>query len=195
MLWAMNSLEKSLVQAWELLTNGIRDRNVMFHLAKIATVTLDGRPTQRTVVLRDADAESRQLRFHTDQRSTKVREIANNPAVSVLFYDPETQVQIRIDGDATVHAGDAVAEAAWAETRHFSKACYLAPNAPGTPVSEPPVAPSYDADEDQIAYENFCAVVISVSRLEWMHLAVQGHKRAQFNWDNAGRLEMSWISP
>ena len=191
----MNSLEKTLIDAWNALSNAARDRHSTFHLAKIATVTPDGRPTQRTVVLRDANADTRELRFHTDTRSDKVAEISNNPAVSLISYDPATKVQIRIDGHATVHVDDDIASAAWSATQDFSKACYLAPDAPGTNVESPPAAPVYKPDADHAAYEHFCAVTINVERLEWLHLAAQGHKRAMYEWRDDDTPVMSWISP
>lgn len=192
----MNSLEKTLNEAWQRLEDGVGDRHSTFHLAKIGTVTLDGRPTQRTVVLRAANGIEKLLRFHTDKRSTKIAELSANPAISVIFYDPASKVQIRIDGTAQVHHDNDVSRNAWAETRSFSKACYLATEPPGSEVEAPPTAPTYDADADDIAYENFCAVTIDVTRLEWMHLASGGHKRAAYTWAKGQDTPtMSWIAP
>lgn len=191
----MKSLEQTLIDAWSLLTNGVKDRHSAYHLVKVATVTPDGRPSQRTVVLRDADDDTWTLRFHTDRRSNKVSELGANPAICVLFYDALEKVQLRVDGRAVVHMDDGVSEAAWAATRSFSKACYLAPDAPGTAVSEPPSAPKFDPGEDHVAYEHFCAVRIHVERLEWLHLDARGHRRAAFTRDSDRQVSMSWISP
>lgn len=191
----MKTLEETLDDAWALLVDGAGDRRAAFHVAQVATVALDGRPSMRTVVLRDADPAARRLRFHTDTRSDKIAEMRANPAVGLLFYDADRKIQLRIDGCAKVHRGDAMAETAWAASRTFSRACYLASVAPGTCVARPPDAAHYDENEDDAAFENFCAVTIDVKRFEWLHLAANGHQRARFSWNPDGSVSMSWIAP
>ncbi len=181
--------------AWQALETAIADRRSAHHLVKVATVTLDGRPSLRTVVLRGVDRTARTLRFHTDRRSGKVGEIENNPAVGMLFYDQDWQVQVRIDGVARLHAGDTVARDAWARSRPASRACYLASQRPGTVVDAPPAAPAYEDMADPDAFANFCAVVVCVERLEWLYLRASGHQRAQFEWAANGQTTAVWLSP
>lgn len=192
----MDTPEDALAEAWRLLADGVRDRHAAFHLAQVATVTSDRRPAMRTVVLRAADPEARLLRFHTDRRSGKVRELHGNPAIGILFHDAALKTTVRINGSATVHTDDAVASAAWAESRPFSRACYLAEHTPGTVVAVPPPAPVYQITDDDRAYGNFCAVVTTVHRLEWLNLAATGHRRAVFTWHgDQNPPTMSWVSP
>ncbi|MEQ8665248.1 MAG: pyridoxamine 5'-phosphate oxidase family protein [Rhodospirillales bacterium] len=191
----MTSLDDALAEAWELLNAGATDRHSPFHLAKVATVTADGRPSQRTVVLRHVDPAARTLRFHTDRRSGKVADLAANPAAAVLFYDAARQVQLRIDGTAGLHKDDAIARDAWNASRPQSRACYLSDDGPGTPVDAPPPAPRYDEAGDDIAFGSFCAVVVGITRLEWMHLAAGGHRRARFDWSGDDGMTATWLSP
>ncbi len=62
----------------------------------LATATLAGTPSARTVVLRGFD--SRGFRFFTHYDSRKGRELDVNPAAALLFYWPEVDRQIRIEG-------------------------------------------------------------------------------------------------
>jgi pyridoxamine 5'-phosphate oxidase len=65
----------------------------------LATVDADGRPSGRVVLLKSFDA--RGFVFHTNYESRKGRDLAGNPAVSLLFFWPELERQVRIDGTAT----------------------------------------------------------------------------------------------
>lgn len=62
----------------------------------------------RTVVLRKALPLLKELRFHTDVRSNKWKELQNNNSISALFYDASTRVQTRVKGKAILHFNDAL---------------------------------------------------------------------------------------
>jgi len=59
---------------WSLLCEGVKSASSPFHTPALATVGEDG-PEVRTVVLRSADAERRQISCDTDWRSPKRRQI------------------------------------------------------------------------------------------------------------------------
>lgn len=65
----------------------------------VATVDSDGSPSARTVLLKDIRDGG--LVFTTSYQSQKGRDIAANPRVSVLFYWPALERQVRITGNAT----------------------------------------------------------------------------------------------
>jgi pyridoxamine 5'-phosphate oxidase len=62
----------------------------------LATATLTGRPSTRTVLLKDFD--HRGFVFYTNYRSRKARELAENNRASMLFFWPLHERQVRIDG-------------------------------------------------------------------------------------------------
>lgn len=64
----------------------------------VATATPDGRPSARVVLLRGFDA--RGPVFYTNYESRKGAELAANPAVAALFYWPQLDAQVRIEGRA-----------------------------------------------------------------------------------------------
>jgi pyridoxamine 5'-phosphate oxidase len=64
----------------------------------LATATGDGRPSIRTVLLKDYGEDG--FVFYTNYSSRKARDIADNPRVSLMFYWPGHERQVRIDGIA-----------------------------------------------------------------------------------------------
>lgn len=184
-------LDATLAEAFRLIARGVADRRHPFHTPTLATLAADGAPSARTVVLRGFDAVTRQLRIHTDRRAAKVVELTAQPRASLHMYDHGAAVQLRLSCVATLHADDAVADSGWAASRDFSRMCYAIQPAPGTPCAEPPPAPA-DAEAGR---PNFCAVLLRIDRLEWLHLAAAGHRRARFAWQGPGGPEAGWLVP
>jgi len=65
----------------------------------IATVSADGQPSLRTVLLKYYDASG--FVFYTNLESRKAIQIEQNPKVALLFYWREFERQIKITGRAT----------------------------------------------------------------------------------------------
>ena len=64
----------------------------------LATVSADGRPSLRAVLLKYYDLQG--FVFFTNLESVKAREISDNPHVSLLLLWPQLERQIVIGGDA-----------------------------------------------------------------------------------------------
>src|SRR3546814_18666319 len=62
----------------------------------LATSTLAGRPSARIVLLKGFDAQG--FVFYTNYLSRKGHELAENPKASLLFFWPELERQVRIEG-------------------------------------------------------------------------------------------------
>ncbi|MGY6630976.1 MAG: pyridoxamine 5'-phosphate oxidase [Wenzhouxiangella sp.] len=62
----------------------------------LATVGPKGRPSARTVLLKDADVGG--FVFYTNLNSRKGRHLADNPAVSLVFWWRELAEQVLVDG-------------------------------------------------------------------------------------------------
>ncbi len=72
----------------------------------VATCTPDGRPSARTVLLKDHD--SRGFVFYTNYEGRKGRELLANPHAALLFYWKTLHRQVRVEGVVeTVSAEDA----------------------------------------------------------------------------------------
>lgn len=64
----------------------------------LSTVNETGQPSSRVVLLKDIQEES--FYFFTNYKSKKGQEITQNPNVSLLFFWPELQRQVRVQGVA-----------------------------------------------------------------------------------------------
>lgn len=76
----------------EALRSELPEPNAM----TLATADGQGRPSARTVLLKGFDA--RGFLFYTNYHSRKGRELAANPHASLLFFWPELERQVRIEG-------------------------------------------------------------------------------------------------
>jgi len=191
-----NDLEGSLDYAWAMMVRGSADRRSGFHTPAVATVDEAGEPAQRVMVLRAADPVARTLRLHTDVRSQKFVHISRQPRVSVLFYDAHAKLQLRIGARGQMHTGDDVARGAWAASRAQSRLCYEQGLAPGAEVAAPlpelPVDQRFAAADD--GQKNFAVLMVTVDRIEWLYLAIEGHRRARWTWSD-GAWQGTWLAP
>jgi pyridoxamine 5'-phosphate oxidase len=76
----------------EAVAAQVREANAM----TLATAGADGAPAARTVLLKGYDESG--FVFYTNYESRKGRELAANPRASLLFFWPELERQVRIDG-------------------------------------------------------------------------------------------------
>jgi pyridoxamine 5'-phosphate oxidase len=191
-LGCYDDLAGSLDYALQLLARGVADRRAPFHTPSVATLGLDGTPRVRTVVLRSYDLEQRQLRFHTDQRSTKIAEIMANPRGAMLFYDAGQKIQLRVACQFSLPKGTSW-QTAWDATAPMSRECYQVDQPPGTPIESPELA-RFDAAATEDGAINFQPVLAKIETIEWLYLAASGHRRAYFDFQGATPL-MQWLVP
>jgi pyridoxamine 5'-phosphate oxidase len=62
----------------------------------LATATPDGHPSARLVLLKQADEAG--FTFYTNYRSQKARELDANPEAALVFYWPQLERQVRVEG-------------------------------------------------------------------------------------------------
>ena len=197
------SLESAEADIWSRLSRAAVDRRSPWHTPALATVSADGAPSVRVLVLREVARAARRLRLHTDLRSAKTAEIAAEPRVGLLFYDRGAKLQLRACGTASVAPRGTTADAAWAATGPFARRCYTAPVAPGTPAPGPvsglPATLEHrepTLEESESGRPHFAVILVELTRLEFLHLAVTGHRRGAFAWDAAaGQWTAGWLVP
>lgn len=194
-----DKLEDIAADCWQRLRRGAKDRRHAFHQLTIGNVDAVGQPQQRIMVLREADAQQRLLRFHTDARAAKVAMFGDGAPVSILAYDAKAKIQIRLSGIARIEQNGEKADAAWQKTVPFSRRCYLADPAPGSfteaPISGLPadlegVEPTQERSE--IGRANFALLLTMIEQMEWLYLAHTGHRRALFTHDANADGDAGW---
>jgi len=65
----------------------------------LATATTDGKPSARLVLLKQVD--ERGFVFYTNYRSSKARDLEANPFAALVFYWPQLERQVRVEGTVT----------------------------------------------------------------------------------------------
>ena len=195
-----NDLNKVYSKIWDLLNLGLKDRNASFHLP----VFICGKDTNfdgRVVVLRGVNEKNKKIWFHADIRSKKIKILKTNPNASMLFYDKEKKIQLRIIGITKINYQNDITEKSWKKTAHMSRQCYLGEKIPGSKVLIPTSGLSenvdnfkYSIEESEIGYKNFCLIETFITSIEWLYLAAKGHRRAHFILKN-NSIEKKWIIP
>ena len=162
-----------------------------FHTPALATLGSTG-PEVRTVVLRNADQKAAALVVHTDRRSAKFTQLAAAPQVAMLFYDRSGKLQLRVNGVASLHVDDELADACWEASGHSSRQCYRLANAPGERLEQRPNDAAPVINDSGRA--NFAVVRIGVISLDWLYLRAAGHQRARFEYLD-GAWRGAWVAP
>ncbi len=192
-----DDLDEINASIWAELTIAASQGASEFRHAQLATIGPQNWPQSRTIILRHADAERREVGFHTDRRSAKAAELATETAVALVAYDRPRGLQIRLWGQADLHMDDASATEAWATLHPPLRKPYRSLYAPGhlleTPETAEPEDASHNPADLDFGYENFAFVAIRVVRLEWLQLRPTGHRRARFEWNS--RWEGHWLAP
>lgn len=183
------ALEAVLAGAWALLAKAAADPRRPARVIQLATRGMDGAPRLRSVILRGADQATRTLSAYTDRRSGKVAEIAAEPRVAVLAWDPGARVQIRLTGRATLHLAGPARQVAWDAVPPAARRDYAQEDAPGTPCPAPPGAPAH-ADPAR----HFAVLTVMVETLDWLRLAPEPHRRAGFILDGDAPRG-TWLVP
>jgi pyridoxamine 5'-phosphate oxidase len=179
-----SDLPEILNLCWQLLDHGTKDRRSGFHHPVVATVDAMGKPKSRVVILREAHASGKTLRFNADIRTQKWGELAAQPSISLTFYDEPEKTQLRIDGRARLHTGDDTAKKAWDASQRMSRIGYCALPGPGTTIASPEHFNLPQPDDDSSAgLANFGTIIIDVQSIEWLYLKVRGNRRALFDLD------------
>jgi pyridoxine/pyridoxamine 5'-phosphate oxidase len=200
-LTADTALTEIYASIWDLLESSAAGNAPGWRLPVLATLT-DRGCEQRTVVLRVVDRDQGTLLFHTDVRSSKVEQIRKDGRVSLLFYDHEQSVQLKIRGVAAIHQADEFAQSLWEAGTPVSLKMYSAPMSPGTQcdsfnhnMAESLLGRLPERNEIEAGRINFCAIRILVQSAEWLRLSQSGHLRTSFALADGRLLSAGWIAP
>ena len=183
---------------WSMLEDAVTNRGSPFRIPVFMCSHKDD-IEGRIVVLRKSDRENNLLQFHTDLRSPKVDILKNNNKASLLFYDKEEKIQLRVKVECEINNQNTVTEASWKKTQHISRRCYLTDSPPGT-VSENPTSGmisqledfDYTMEQSEEGYKNFTVIRCKIKSVEWLYLAAKGYRRARFDLE---KKKDTWLVP
>lgn len=182
-----------LAKIWDQLGAAATSRSP-FNFLQLATAGLDGAPQLRTIVLRRCDATNGTLSFITDMRSPKIREIRNDPRVSLVGFDPAASVQLRLSGVAAISDDEAEKLEMWQSLRERTLILFDAPHAPGTVLDDSGQPLQAGEPSNEEPYARFALITVTLNRLEWLDLSSANHVRCAFErqgttWHGA------WLAP
>lgn len=182
--WACD-LSRLCAEVWLRLTRGVHDRHCPARHPTLATVTPDGKPQARTVVLRAADKLAGTLDIHTDLRSAKVGDLRVTPFAALHVWDPSAHLQLRLEAHVTILNGSNVS-AVWEDVPAASRLSYGSNPASGHPIAQ---ALDYTKTSDATY---FVVLRLQISTIDALHLG-PNHRRAKFDRQNdwAG----AWLAP
>ena len=192
------NLEEIQNKYWSMLDDAVTNRGSPFRIPVFMCANqdeIDG----RIVVLRKTDRKNNLLQFHTDFRSPKVKILKNNNKASLLFYDKEEKIQLRVKVNCEINNQNSITEESWKKTQHISRRCYLTDSPPGT-ISENPTSGmisqledfDYTMEQSEEGYKNFTVIKCKIKSAEWLYLAAKGHRRAKFDFENN---KNNWLVP
>ena len=192
------NLEEIQNKYWSMLDDAVTNRGSPFRIPVFICgdqSDIDG----RIVVLRKSNQTNNILQFHSDIRSDKIPKLKNNKKASMLFYDKEEKIQVRLKVECTINHDNEITKESWSKTGHISRKCYLVDNGPGTesPTPTSGLKPELDnfeftMEQSEEGYKNFTVIQCKIKSIEWLYLAAKGHRRARFDLINN---KENWLVP
>ena len=186
-----NEISQTLESADLILNNAVENAKTLFHTLAVSSID-NNQIATRVMVLREFNLKERYIRFHTDYRAAKINHYIENNSASVLGYDPNLKIQIKLQGSMSVHYNDHVSQAAWEGSTTRSKKCYSVKGGSTLEISDPE---EYDLKDGNIedGYINFAVLIFSFNNLEFLHLKSSGHRRALHSWNES--FVSTWLVP
>ena len=186
-----NKIEDTLNASEKILTSAVSNSRTLFHTLVVSS--WNGKKIlSRVMVLREFNLDGRKMRFHTDYRAPKIKNFSNNSITTVLGYDPELKIQIKLQGNIKVHYDDEITKLAWNESTSRSKKCYSVKGGSSKVINDPV---DYDIKEFEVeeGYKNFAVLLFFFNSLEFLYLKSSGHRRAIHVWDR--KIKSNWLIP
>jgi pyridoxamine 5'-phosphate oxidase len=164
---------------------GVADRRSSARHPTLTTVSRDGRPKARTVVLRATDVAAHTLDIHTDLRSAKIDDLIATPFAALHIWDASAHLQVRLEANVTILTGSEVGDI-WSRLPEHNQATYGITPAPGQHI------------EDALGYKKtpaaqyFAVLRLAVETIEVLHLGPD-HRRARFT--HSDEWVGTWLVP
>lgn len=170
---------------WSTLGRGVADAKHPARRPTFATVSPEGWPEARTVVLRSADHDGATVTVHTDLYSDKIKSLHAAPRAAMHIWDVTQNLQIRLQAEVTIISGNET-RALWDKIPDHAQQSYGVTPPPGTPIEQ---ALDYAKDPDP---NTFAILDCYITQIDAVHLGVD-HRRVNFS--RLGHWQGQWLSP
>ena len=178
-------LDEFLDHAWSLIMRGVADPKSVAKNPTFSTISEEGFPTMRTVVLRRADRIANCLEIHTDIKTNKVFSLKKNNLGGLHIWIPKAKFQIRASVVVDILTGSKV-EDQWNKIPMQSRVSYGSKPSPGIEINGPF---DYQKLPEQ---DNFAVLRCDIRELDLLYLGAL-HQRALYK---TGEPAIStWVAP
>ncbi len=169
------------------LNAALGDSNHPFHFFVLGTIAEDHTPALRTMKVREIKNDIR-VRVYTDRRSAKVSQIENNHAVSLLFYNPNSKLQVTFKAIAVTKNDPVFLSKIWNNMPLSSRREYLTKKKPGFPINDPTAI-------EYLNNTNYFSVIEFIPKhIEYLQLHPHNHTRVVFTQELNG-WESKYVIP
>ena len=181
----LTSLDAIQAEVWRQLEQATHDKHHAWRTPVLATFDGDAADA-RTVILREVDAQQKQLLTFTDERANKVTQLLRHPRATLVMWSPALGWQLRCRVLLSLETAGLAATSRWAKIKLTRAAQdYLARLPPGAPLDVPEAAAP-----EPLKREYFAVISALVLSIDWLELHRAGHRRAVFD-AHGGR----WVQP
>ncbi|MFK8165170.1 MAG: hypothetical protein AB8H12_22180 [Lewinella sp.] len=186
--------------AWKLLLEAQNSPKSPYGTPVVSTVSTNGVPASRVLVLRGAAEEEGALTCYTDSRSLKVTQLQQSPSfMSWTFWSPEHQLQFSCSGPTEGLSTSICQEVFQGLPKHARKA-YAALSPPGTELDQvgdalPDDWATLELDQTNYAAKNFLILKTRITRAEVLQLNREGNCRLLAKRDTSKKWKFQWVVP
>lgn len=151
----------------------------------LGTISADGWPEVRTVVLRGADPVEQVIEVYTDIKSDKINSLRASPRAALHLWDADLALQIRVQADVKILTGDDV-KAQWDTVPDHARQSYGVTPPPGQVIAQ-----ALDYRKTSL-FDDFAVLSCTVQHIDAVHLG-DVHRRAAFS--RVGEWGGNWLVP
>jgi pyridoxamine 5'-phosphate oxidase len=168
---------------------------------QLATLTIEGKPTNRTVVFRGFRDNSNDLQVITDARSEKILQIQANAGGEICWYFPKTREQFRLSGNITIisHKNTNLDQQKlryrlWQELSDSARLQFAWPSPRKTRSDNPDDFAPLPLKEAE-PLNNFCLLLFNPLSVD--HLQLKGHpqNRTLYTLDQSDIWQIETVNP
>lgn len=187
-----NSALSFIEDALSALEHSVQDRKGELRHIQLATVSPEGHPGLRTVVLRDIQRAPPGAEIHTDARADKARDIAHASQVTFVAWSAEDHIQLRFEGTARLHRDDEVSRDRWDKLSTKGRDTFGLRSEPRMPIADPEDQ-SHMPPEEQ--YRQFTVILVALTGVDVLRLGPDGDQTRAYGRFNSSSIEAEWIGP
>ncbi len=150
---------------------------------QMATVTPEGKPTNRSVVFRGFFASTNSMQIVTDTRSQKFSHLQHQPWAEICWYFTKTREQFRLAGKVTLVTGEhptpeliKARQNCWHNLSDAARKQFFWPT-PGEPVTNNQTDSEINPREIEPP-ANFCLLLLEPEKVD--HLELKGEPQSRY---------------